>query len=125
VKTSPSQVQYLQTGLFQAGGEKRDTRRRRIVSFGLLVPGDSHPGLDCTVRDISDDGARIGFARGVPLPERFWLIDVRARTAHDASVAWRDELEAGLNFHDTFALAQIVDPRLLFLKRLWLKHATR
>lgn len=119
------QTEIAQTGLLRAAGEKRDTRRRRVVSFGLVVPGDNHPGLDCTIRDISDDGARIGFARNVPLPEQFWLIDVRARMVHEVKLAWRNDLEGGLGFRDSFTLSQIADPKLLFLKRLWLRHATR
>jgi hypothetical protein len=111
--------------LLQAGYEKRDARRRRVMSFGLVVPDAGHPGLDCTIRDVSDGGARIGFARTVALPAQFWLIEVRARMAHLAEIAWRNDLEAGLRFCDSFALSQIADPRHLFLKQLWLKHATR
>lgn len=125
MKTSPSQLQYLQTGLLQAAAEKRDRRRRRIVGFGLVVPDENHPGLDCAIRDIGEHGARIGFARSVPLPDRFWLIEVRDRMVHDAVTAWRSDLESGLTIRDSFSLSQIDDPRLLFLKRLWLRHATR
>lgn len=124
MKTSlPTEI--AQAGLLATCAERRDSHRHRVVSFGLVVPDEAHPGLDCTIRDISDDGARIGFASGVPLPARFWLIDVRARMVYDATVAWRDELEAGLSFRDSFTPSQIADPGLLFLRRLWLKHATR
>ncbi len=118
---------FVSPGLLklQAAAEKRDTRRRRVLSFGLVVPDENHPGLDCTIRDVSDGGARIGFARTVPLPAQFWLIEVRARMAYRAEVAWRNDLEAGLRFHNQFALSAIADPRHLFLKQLWLQHATR
>jgi hypothetical protein len=115
----------ISPGLLQAASEKRDTRRRRVMSFGLVVPDENHPGLDCTIRDVSDGGARIGFARSVPLPTHFWLIEVRARIVYDVEVAWRNDLEAGLSFRDSFPLSQIAGPGLLFLKRLWMKHATR
>ena len=108
-----------------AAADKRGAPRRRVVSFGLVVPDADHPGLDCTIRDVSIVGARIGFARNVRLPESFWLIDVRSRHVHHCTLAWRNDLEAGLRFHDSFTLAQITEPRLLFLKVLWLQHATR
>jgi len=112
-------------GLLQMAAEKRIARRRRVMSFGLVVPNATHPGLDCTIKDVSDTGARIGFARTVPLPARFWLVEVRARMVYEVDVAWRNDTEAGLSFRDSFPLSQIADPALLFLKRLWMRHATR
>lgn len=119
------QMPMAHPDLLQGATEKRDTRRRRVISFGLVVPDEKHPGLDCTIRDLSEDGARISFARNVTLPERFWLIDVRERTAFDVKLAWRIDLEAALTFRRSIALSRIADPQLVFLKILWLKHATR
>ncbi len=109
--------------LLKAGLENRRRRRRPVLMAGLLA-WDGH-GLDCTIHDLHEYGARIGFARTVPLPERLFLINVRERTAHDASVAWRRDLQVGLSFHRNMPLAEIGDPALVFLKKLWLTRATR
>ena len=124
MKTS-LQTNLVPSGLLQDAREKRDSRRRRLMSLGLIVLGENHPGLDCIIHDVCDNGARICFARTVALPQRFWLLDVRGRTAHTASLAWRNDLEAGLSFDASMSLGQIGDPALLFLRKLWLKHVTR
>jgi hypothetical protein len=72
----------------------------------------------CTIRDLSDTGARIA-VRGAPIiPSRFHLINVTSRTAHEVQVAWNDGKQLGLQFVNSFSLDQIPEPGLNYLRGL-------
>jgi PilZ domain-containing protein len=106
-------------------GNLRGARRKRVLMSGVICDGKGKQVQDCTLRDVSESGARIGFARTrLPLGEMF-LIDVRARLAHPAKLVWHNGLEAGITFTDTIKLSGIADPSLGFLRKLWLERATR
>ncbi len=40
-------------------GEQRKERRFRVLKSGRIIVGDKAPKIDCTVRDLSDSGARL------------------------------------------------------------------
>jgi hypothetical protein len=94
--------------------ERRPAPRRRVIWRGRGV----HPGGDfeCTIRDLSDTGARIA-VRGAPMiPSRFHLVNVTTRTVHDVKVVWNDGKALGLKFLASFPADAIVDPELDYLK---------
>lgn len=53
--------------------EKRKAQRRRVLKDGKIVFADGKCLLDCTIRDVSDTGARLLIATTVGVPERFHL----------------------------------------------------
>lgn len=59
------------------------------------------------------------------MPSMVYLINMRDRTAHEATVAWNNGKEAGLSFLKSFPLNEITDPKLSYLKRLWHERAMR
>jgi hypothetical protein len=64
---------------------------------GLIVLNDAAPPLHCTVRDISDDGARISFPHPVAIPSKFEL-GIGTGFVAFARVAWSKGNEYGLIF---------------------------
>jgi hypothetical protein len=40
-------------------GEKRKTQRRRVLKEGKIIFADGMRVIDCTIRDMSDSGARL------------------------------------------------------------------
>lgn len=98
--------------------ERRPKPRRRVLLGGRVVyqNGDRH--FDCSIRDISESGARITLKPGVPIPSSVYLIDTRSRIVHEAKVMWNNGREAGLQFLNTFAVSSIDNKDLLYLKRL-------
>ena len=55
-------------------GEQRAAPRRRTLLAAKLVCDDGWKALDCTVRDLSESGARIEIGGGVlAVPKRFDL----------------------------------------------------
>jgi hypothetical protein len=49
--------------------ETRGIRRTKSFLRGLIYDCRKRGALDCTIRDLSDDGARIAFSTTVALPK--------------------------------------------------------
>ncbi len=105
--------------------------RRRTCLNGKLAYGDgifAPDGaftLDCTIRDISDGGARIVLAKRQPVPVSLYLIVVKFAVAYHASVVWLTYPERGLKFLKKYDLAAPLPDDLKFLHRLWAELGTR
>lgn len=105
--------------------ERRPQRRRRVLLGGLIAFLEGAQHFDCTIRDVTNAGARISLPRNQPIPSTVYLINMRDRTAHEAGVAWNSGKEAGLSFLKSYPLNEITDPKLSFLKQLWHARAMR
>ncbi len=53
--------------------EKRKSRRARSLLAGRIIFNNRKSVIDCSVRDISDTGAKLAFAHPVLLPPEFEL----------------------------------------------------
>jgi hypothetical protein len=96
--------------------ERRPKRRARALLQAIITYG---------IRDLSESGARLAIPKSFLFPSAFYLINVRARSVHDARVIWCGGAQAGVEFAKTFPLSEISDPQLGYLKRLWLERAAR
>ena len=105
--------------------ERRPKTRKRVLMAGIVVSSDGRSSIDCTIRDLSETGARIVAAKGARLPSNFYLINIRDRVAYEASLVRNDAPEAGIAFKATLPLSTLTDPAKAFLKQLWLSKATR
>lgn len=86
--------------------ERRQTARRRVCLGGRVRTAAFLPDIDCIVRDVSLDGARIGVLPKVTLPDCFDLfIPCRNETCR-AWVAWRAGTMIGLGFEATRAASE-------------------
>ena len=99
--------------------------RKRTCLNGKLVYGegpflpDGAFTLDCTIRDISEGGAKVILARRLPLPPNLYLIVIKYCVAHWAQVVWLDFPARGLKFSKTYSLSAILPDELKFLRKLW------
>jgi hypothetical protein len=98
--------------------ERRPMRRNRVLMAGIISSADGNQNFKCIIRDVNDTGARI-FVRGQQVPSDFYLIHVRDRIAYDAKIIWHRGTEVGVSFQRTFRLADVREPALQFLTRLW------
>jgi hypothetical protein len=85
-------------------------RKRLTVNFSV----------DCTIRDLSETGARIRTGANSLIEDRVWLIHLRAGVAYQAIVAWRGSLELGLRFSEQIDLKHPIAGHYHHLRRLWL-----
>jgi two-component system cell cycle response regulator len=82
-----------------ADEERRNTRRQRVLKDGHIVPLDNTQSIvNCTIRDVSDTGARLKCGDQLSVPRQFLL-----RIGHEAimrptRVVWRRGNEVGITF---------------------------
>ena len=78
--------------------EKRKTPRRRVLKVGKIIFADGMRLIDCTIRDMSDNGARLLIANTVGLPDAFHLFEKSSGMVYPASVVWRQPAAVGVKF---------------------------
>ena len=78
--------------------DKRKVPRRRVLKEGKIVYADGLRVFDCTIRDISENGARLLIANTVGLPDKFQLFEKSSGLLYSASVVWRQANAIGVQF---------------------------
>lgn len=81
-----------------AGDERRGEHRRRILKGALLQFNNGFGSLECVLRDLSSDGARISMAQTTGVPTRFKLAIAGEKTPIETIVRWRTPRDMGLGF---------------------------
>lgn len=79
-------------------GNKRATRRFRVLKEGKIVTLNNMSVVDCSVRDWSDSGARLKCSDQLAVPNEFRLVLPGDNTVRDATVMWRREDLLGVKF---------------------------
>lgn len=96
-----------------AENDKRVAPRKRVLKGARIVFNGRSSTMSCTVRDVSDTGARLRVAQGQAVPSQFdLLIDVDGFEA-PCTVAWRKGEEVGVTFDAPPTVgkrAQVVTP---------------
>jgi hypothetical protein len=100
--------------------DRRRRPRRRVLLAGKLAYVTSSVTADCTIRNLSDDGALI-IAPSLPLPRDPFLIVTKEATLHEAHVAWREGERSGLAFLATWRLDAEAPGAASGLRDLWLQ----
>jgi len=82
----------------EAGADKRQARRMRVLMTGnISLPGNLSTFL-CTVRNLSEGGAMIVFPDLTPVPERFSLHVELSGFKVECEKIWQDGLTFGVRF---------------------------
>jgi hypothetical protein len=80
------------------GGEHhRSAHRKRTLKAAKVILTD-WTTIDCTIRDISEGGARLVFGDAFKLPEEFRVLIVMTNTVVPAKLLWQRGLTAGVAF---------------------------
>ena len=77
--------------------ERRFGKRWPTALSGRVILNNASLPIHCTVRDISDDGARISFPHPVEVPSKFEL-EIGKGFLAQARVMWSDGNDYGLAF---------------------------
>jgi hypothetical protein len=107
-----------------AAYQSRPPRKRTLLSGKLVyrdrpfLPDGSFT-IDCSIRDISEGGAKIVLDKRQLLPAEFFLIVVKYCTAHWARVVWLKYPARGLQFSKTYKLDAGLPDELKFIRELW------
>jgi PilZ domain len=78
--------------------EKRKTPRRRVLKEGKIIFADGLRMLDCTIRDMSKEGAKLLISSTVGIPQTFDLFEKSTGLIYPATVAWRQMDSLGVRF---------------------------
>jgi hypothetical protein len=78
--------------------EKRKSGRTRSLLAGRIIFNNRTAVIDCTVRDISETGARIAFAHPILLPPEFELDVPKRGPAVRAYLRWSNGKDHGVSF---------------------------
>ena len=78
--------------------ERRKAPRKRTLKSACVVFNDRHSVIDCTVRNLSANGALLLLPSIVGVPNEFEVcID---GTYHSAHVAWKSNTSLGVTWTD-------------------------
>ncbi|MBN8534565.1 MAG: PilZ domain-containing protein [Rhizobiales bacterium] len=92
--------------------EQRAHQRIRSYLRGEIVHSGGRIRLECTVRDLSPEGARIQVARDITLPDPFELHIPQRGMAEKSHIVWRQGDETGVHFvHDAAASPKSAAPQ--------------
>ncbi|HEY3777503.1 MAG TPA: PilZ domain-containing protein [Rhizomicrobium sp.] len=105
--------------------ESRGGERRRAFLSGMIISRDGTRSVGCTIRDISNGGARITLARDAIVPAQLYLLSSRHAVGYEVHIAWRSATQAGLKITAEHRLSAAMDADLLFLWRLFLELGPR
>jgi len=94
--------------------DNRKTPRRRVLKAGLIAFNSRHSTLQCTVRDMSDGGARLLTAGSINAPDTFELIVELDGIEVNCAVVARSATEVRVKF--TGPIRQTAITRVQVLK---------
>lgn len=77
--------------------DQRASPRQRTLKGGRIVINDGYSTFQCTVRNLSETGARLKIASIIGIPETFQLVMDDGRK-FACQVAWKTETEIGVKF---------------------------
>lgn len=80
--------------------ERRREHRNRTFLFGQIAFDHRPSTMDCVVRNLSNDGAKLDFPAPVALPTTFDLIVREKGESRRARLMWCDHNEIGVAFQD-------------------------
>jgi hypothetical protein len=78
--------------------ERRSHIRRRTFKGGKLIFNKGLSVLDCVIRDMSDQGARVELGATIGVPDTFELIIAPDRVKRSCKIAWRSKRHIGISF---------------------------
>jgi len=88
-------MQALQTD--PTSSNRRDHSRRTVIKGAMIVFNGRKSSLNCRVRDLSDDGARLDFSTPQLIPHEFEL-HISGSPARLCSLRWARGTMAGVHF---------------------------
>ncbi|PTW60464.1 PilZ domain-containing protein [Breoghania corrubedonensis] len=97
--------------------DRRKSHRRRMLQGGKIVYGRSALLIDCMIRDLSEEGARLKVASARDVPDNIRLFNSGDNTVIDAEVVWRSPREVGIRFNGKVSpISESDDPKIRNLR---------
>lgn len=78
--------------------ENRRAPRQRVLKAGKILYGGGSIAIDCTIRNLSETGARLQVPTSVAIPDRFEFVETASGKRRSVTVAWRKGELMGIRF---------------------------
>jgi PilZ domain len=91
------EVRIMEAAIYN-GVEKRAEHRRKMLKGGTVYFNKGYSSLECVLRDVSSNGARIQMGETFGMPSRVLLSISGEEGRVEASVRWRNSRNIGLSF---------------------------
>jgi hypothetical protein len=91
--------------------EQRRSPRENVQFPAWIDIGNGAALRDCTVLDVSEDGARIMVASPAELPKEFYLVLSKHGTRRRGRLAWRSGEEVGVSYLGPLELGNLLTDR--------------
>jgi PilZ domain len=85
--------------------ERRRVSRHRTFKSGKIVVHAGRSVFDCTVRNLSSEGALLIVTSLAGIPEKFDLVMETSGEHHRCQVVWRGENRLGVEFAPASAVS--------------------
>ncbi|MCC6734780.1 MAG: PilZ domain-containing protein [Bauldia sp.] len=76
--------------------ERRHLHRNRVLKGALVVFGNHDRVIDCAIRNLSDEGAKVTLGSTIGIPDTFELMIPAEHRIAPARAIWRTERELGI-----------------------------
>jgi hypothetical protein len=81
--------------------ERRALQRHEVRFDSKLIFVDASRVVDCTLSNMTEDGARIRTADEVAVPSRFYVWERQTNSVFECELRWRKRRVLGVRFLDT------------------------
>lgn len=78
--------------------DRRKSQRGPTYLAAQIVFNGRASTIDCLVKNLSSQGAKIAFGDGVAIPAEFDVTIPRRAETRRARIVWRNETQAGIHF---------------------------
>ena len=89
-----------QSTLRKADANRRDKPRLRSLIAATILYNNGQSTLDCVIRNLSEDGAKLAVPAEIALPDRFELAIPQRNKLYRAAMVWRRADEVGISLED-------------------------
>ena len=104
---------------------RRRPLRKKTFLGGLIASRNGSLVFDCTIKDISEEGAKVKLAGADMGLKHLYLIVPARQIVHECQVMRSQCNEHGLKFLASYRLEMLQSTDLLFLKRLLVERLPR
>jgi hypothetical protein len=81
--------------------DRRSARRNRTLKGARIVFNAGFSAFECTVRDLTPDGAKLQLGEATGVPNHFELELEHGQPRRKCTVRWRAGLTIGVSFDDS------------------------
>jgi hypothetical protein len=89
--------------------ERRASARNKVLLGGIAEINESHPTMECVVRNLSEDGACVELDSDAKLPNHVKLVIAQKGRSYLARLMWRQANRVGLAFMAMVTDAEMSD----------------